>query len=84
MDLSRRNLLLEYGPYGPSLRGLSVSLGRDRTSFPFGLDPKKEKDRLETSMRRRDRLRQLAREWIIISREGRVLAGSSGPSSSRL
>jgi hypothetical protein len=77
MDLSRRNLLVEYGPYGPSLRGLSVSLGKQRTNAPFGLDPAKEKERLESSLRRRARLRQLAIEWIIAN-GGKPPAGSSG------
>ena len=76
MDLTRRNLLFEYGPYGPSLRGLSVSMGKSKTGHPYGLDPKKEKERLETMIRRRDRLRELAREWLI-AQGGKVLTGPS-------
>jgi len=83
MDLTRRNLLVEYGPYGPSLRGLSVSLGRSRTGKPFGLDPELEKERMESSLRRRERMRELAIEWLIASDAEKSRGGSSQRGSAR-
>lgn len=65
--LTRTRLLSEFGPYGPSLRGTSgfsapLAQGRD-TTFPYLLDPARERDRLEAMQRRRARIRELAADW---------------------
>jgi len=63
---------MEFGPYGPSLKGTSgfqVPLGMGRFStFPYRLDAKKERERYEAMMRRRQRLRELSGEWAIANR----------------
>lgn len=63
MKLVRTPLLVEYGPYGPSLRGLTrpISMGRYMWT---NVDPKKEKERRESAKRRQERLQQLVVAWI--------------------
>ena len=74
MNLSRQQLLIEFGPYagggtsGSQPRGITgmipnVSSARF-SSFPYGLNPKKELDRQKANIRRRDRMRELIREWL--------------------
>jgi hypothetical protein len=62
---ARTPLLMEFGPYGPSLRGtsgFSVPMSRS-TAFPFHMDQECEKKRQEAALRRRERLQELAREF---------------------
>lgn len=65
MTLVRTPLLMEFGPYGPSLSGFSAPLSIGPTNtFPYHLDPEREKDRFEAFVRRRNRLRELAMDWL--------------------
>lgn len=69
MQISRTPLLMEFGPYGPSLRGttgfnLPLSMGRFST-FPYNMDPCVERERMIAAERRRQRLQELAREWTV-------------------
>lgn len=83
MNLTRTRLLVEFGPYGPSLQGASLSSAANRYgTYPYNLDPKKELKRLKSIERRRDRLRELVREWVN-SRRGGVQqdAASSEPAN---
>lgn len=73
MDLSRTPLL-EFGQHvgggtsGSQSRGATgviPNVATARVNFSmYGVDPKKEKERAEGVERRRNRLRELVREWI--------------------
>ena len=71
LQLDRTPLLMEFGPYGPSLKGTSgfaSPLGMGRfTTFPFHLGACQERNRQEQMIRRRARLQELARDFNVTS-----------------
>ena len=83
MKLSRTPLLMEFGPYGPSLRGTTgfqspLSIGRFST-YPYNLNPCLEKERQEAAMRRRSRLQELVRDWSMKCSQKGKRASSQTP-----
>jgi hypothetical protein len=66
MKLTRRRLLAEFGPYGPSLRGTTgFQTPLSATTYPYNLNPCLEKQRAEAAERRRVRLKELALDWTV-------------------
>ena len=82
--LSRTNLIMEFGPLGPTGRGTGgvatpVSTKRFNT-WPFVPNAKLMMQKQQEAQRRRERLRELALGWFMHG--GMATAGSSNGASS--
>jgi len=74
MNLSRQLLLVEFGPFAgggsnstsPSgVTGNIPNVATNRSaSGPYNINAKEQRDRDKGVARRRDRLRELVREWV--------------------
>jgi hypothetical protein len=87
VDLRRTNLIMEFGPYGPSgaggnssVTGFAAPVGaRNFTTWPFMPNTEIMRQKDAEANRRRDRLRQLALGWYYLNAGGS--AGQSGGGS---
>jgi hypothetical protein len=73
MRLKRTNLIMEFGPYGPSgsggnksTTGFAVPMGARRfNTWPFVPNAKLLMQKEQEAVRRRNRLRELALGWYV-------------------